>query len=306
MCTIRYWNVTTRSLLALFLGASLLPAPLFSREDPPPPASPSTGAADPLLHRVIEKQKENDRALFLYERIERLEKRKTAADPLPYEVKIVRVVPAGTGAAHIPVNAEGQPQNLSVYRSELEKLLKSLTWAADTGRAQHDAYEKIARKQKERDDLIDATRDAFLFTFLAREPRGERMLTKYRMEPNPAFRPTSRFTSIYPKVRGFVWVDEAAGQLARLEGEVTEDISVGLFLGKIYKGSHFFQERFEVAPGLWLPGYSQYDFDGRKLFSTFSVHERTYVTNYRRIGPPAEAVLAIRAELASSTSSLHP
>jgi hypothetical protein len=108
---------------------------------------------------------------------------------------------------------------------------------------------------------------------------------------------TSRFSSIFPKVRGFVWVDEASGELARIDCEVTEDISVGLFLGKIYKGSHFMQERYEFLPALWLTSFSQYDFDGRKLFSSFSVHERTFYSNYRYIGPPKEALAAIRQEL---------
>src|SRR5713226_4699472 len=268
--------MSLKSLLGIAAAAFLLgQAPFASPDDPPPPPAESrTAAGDPLFVRVISNQKDNDRALFLYERIERLEKRKSASDPQPYEVKITRVVPAGTGSAHIPVTDEGRPLDATAYRAELLKLEKSLVWAADTGRPQRDAYDKITRKQKERDDLIDATRTAFLFTFLDREPRGDRILAKYRMEPNPAFKPTSRFTSIYPKVRGFVWIDETSGQIARLEGEITDDISVGLFIAKVYKGSHFFQERYEVVPGLWLPTYSQYDFDGRKFFSVFSVHER--------------------------------
>jgi len=82
---------------------------------------------------------------------------------------------------------------------------------------------------------------------------------------------------------------EDAEQLARIEGEVTEDISVGLFLGKIYKGSHFMQERYEVAPGLWLASFSQYDFDGRKLFSGFSVHERTFIRTTGTSAPQRSA-----------------
>ena len=117
------------------------------------------------------------------------------------------------------------------------------------------------------------------------------------MDPNPAFKPTSRFTSIFPKVHGFIWIDEASSELARIEGEVTDDISVGLFLGKIYKGSHFMQERYEFRPRLWLVSFSQYDFDGRKIFSGFSIHERTFYSNYRYIGPPKEALAAIRQEL---------
>jgi hypothetical protein len=58
------------------------------------------------------------------------------------------------------------------------------------------------------------------------------------------------------------------------------------------------QDRYEVAPGLWLPSFTQFDFDGRKFFSNFAVHEKTYYSEYKRIGPPAEAIPQIQAELA--------
>jgi hypothetical protein len=250
-----------------------------------------------LFDRVIENQKKNDAAMDLYERIERVESRKTNGETQTAEVKIARVVPAGTGAAHLPVGPDGKAVDAAAYRVELEKLEKSLVWAADSGRAQHDAYEKIAKKRKEREDLIGAARIAFLFTFLNREERGGRTLLKYRMTPNPAFKPTTRSTSVYTRVKGMVWIDQESGELARIEGEVTEDISLGLFLARVYKGSHFMQERYEMAPGLWLPTFSQYDFDGRKFFASFSVHDRTFYSNYRLVGTPKEALELVRGEL---------
>jgi hypothetical protein len=57
------------------------------------------------------------------------------------------------------------------------------------------------------------------------------------------------------------------------------------------------QERYEVQPGMWQPTFSQYDFEGRKLISAFSVHERSFYSNYRYIGPPKEALEVIRKEL---------
>src|SRR5207249_5875568 len=58
----------------------------------------------------------------------------------------------------------------------------------------------------------------------------------------------------------------ASAKAARFEADVTEDISFGWFLEKIYKGSHFLQERYEFVPGLWLFSFSQYVFAGRKFF----------------------------------------
>src|ERR1700675_3854165 len=250
-----------------------------------------------LFDRVVENQKKSDAAMDLYERLERVEIHKVNGENQSTEVKVSRVVPAGTGAAHLPMGTDGKISTQNAYRVELKKIEKSVVWAAETGRTQRDAYEKIAKKRREREELIGAARAAFLFTFMGSEQRDGHVLLKYRMDPNPAFKPNSRATSVYPRVRGTVWVDEATGEMARIEGEVTDDISLGLFLAKVYKGSRFMQERYEMVPGIWLPSFSQYDFDGRKFLSNFSLHERTFYSNYRRVGAPKEALELVRAEL---------
>jgi hypothetical protein len=292
--------------IAILLACLLAPFSGILLAQDAPPATPLQSEADELrslLDRVIANQKKNDLAQFNYERLERLETQKGNPGSQPPEVKTTRAIPAGTGTDRIPVGPDGKPVDAAVYRAELEKLERTLSWASQDGRAQRDAYDKIAKKQKERADLIDATRNAFLYTFITREPRGDRILSKFRMLPNPAFKPNSRATAIFPKVRGYLWIDEDAAQLARAEIEVTDDISIGGFLAKVYKGSHLMQERYEMAPGLWFATYAQYDFDGRRLFVSFAIHERTHYSQYRRIGPPKEALQAIRAELGKSSSA---
>jgi hypothetical protein len=291
-------RASTLFLCAAFLCVSTVCLSTTAAQAPvdSSPAAQSDDEKRAMLGRVIANQKKNDAAEMVYERIERKEIRKSPG--APPEIKISRVVPAGTGVAHIPLGPDGKPTDANQYRTELEKLEHSLAWAAEEGRAQHDAYEKIAKKQKDRGELIEATRSAFVYVFVGREPRGDRMLSKYRMEPNPAYKPTSRSTAIFAKVRGYAWIDEEAGQLARVEVEVTDDIAIGGFLAKVYKGSHFMQERYEMAPGLWLPSFTQYDFDGRKFFSNFGVHEKTFYSSYKKVGTPAEAIPLIRAEIA--------
>jgi len=294
-------TMRARTFILIACLAPAFAAPSVAQDPAPTPAQTDADKSS-LLDRVLINQKMCDRALELYERVERVEQHKTSGDPSAADVKTSRVVPAGTGVDHIPIGPDGKPANADAYHTELVKLEKALSWAADDGHAQHDAYEKIAKKHKERDDLIDATRTAFIFTFVGQELRGDRMLSKYSMTPNPAFHPNSRSTAIFAKVRGFVWIDDQSNQLARVEGEVIEDISVGLFLAKVNKGSHFMQERYEFAPGLWFPSFSQYDFDGRKFFSSFSFHERTFYSKYRRIGPPKEALEAIRQDPTSDSA----
>jgi len=283
------------ALLSLALGADGAP------QSAVPDTTPAIGPAKPdLFKHIIANQKKGEAAMDLYERIERVETLKNSSDLAPASIKISRVIPSGTGMFRIPVGSDGKPKDSAAYRADLENLARALALLVNDGRSQREAVEKYAKKKKDRNDLIEATHSAFLFTLIANEQRGDRALSKYKMDPNPAFKPTTRFTSIFPKVRGLVWIDEASGELARIEGDVTEDISVGLFLGKIYKGSHFMQERYEFLPGLWLTSFSQYDFDGRRFFSSFSVHERTFYSNYRYIGPPKEALAAVRQELGNA------
>lgn len=278
------------------LSVLLLPV-LFAIGQTPAPTSPTT--SPDLFSPVVANQKKGEALLDEYERTQRIEKRHVgsagAADPAT--ITCFRLFPAGPAVDKIPLSADGKPTNPETYRSDLEKLEKYLLWAMEDGSAQKDAYARAEHKRKERFDLMDATHQAFLFTFEGTEKRAGRTLLRYSLTPNPAYRPTTRNTTIFTRVRGTLWIDQESSELAKIDGSVTEDISIALFLAKVYKGSHFMQERYEVAPGVWEATFEQYDFDGRKYLVPFSIHERTFYTDYKRVGPPKEAVEAVRAEL---------
>jgi hypothetical protein len=297
MCTFKRRYIVALGGLSALAGL-LAVSPCFGQgaQTEQPPADGATSGGD-MFSRVIANQKRMDMDLNAYERVERVEIRKTGSDPNPSEVKVWRVFPAGTGVSKIPLTAEAKPTSLEGYRAALEKLQKTLVWAAEMGPAQREAYAKVERRQKERNELIDSTRKAFLFTKLGEEKRGDRVLIKYEMARNPAFKPATRNEMLFSKVRGTLWIDKETLELAKIEGEVTEDITLALFLAKVYRGSYFMQERYEFAPGVWLPTYQQYDFDGRKFVVPFSIHERTFYAQYRRVGPPSEAVEIVRGEL---------
>ena len=260
------------------------------------PVNNPSGQTD-LFTEVIANQKQVDANLSLYERTERVEIRKSGSDPNPSDVKVWRIFPSGTGMSRIPLTLESKPTTTESYRAALEKLETTLIWAAQDGPAQREAYGKTERRRKERNDLIDSTRKAFFFTKDVEEMRGGRVLVKYDMTPNPAYKPVTRNEILFTRIRGTLWIDKESSQLAKVEGQVTEDISLALFLAKVYRGSYFMQERYELTPGVWLPTYQQYDFDGRKFLVPFYIHERSFYTNYHRVGPPREAVNVVRDEL---------
>ena len=269
--------------------------------------SPSTALQGPdLFSQAITQQKKSEIELDQLSRVQRIETRKPGGSSAAIETKVFLLFPNGTGVSKLPLNSEGKPLDSPAYRTELEKLEKYLSWIVQDGQPQREAFAKAERKRKERFDLIEATHQAFDFTLQGKETRGGRTLLRYSMVPRKNYKPTSRMTTLFTKVRGTIWVDEQSSQLAKVEGEVTEDISLALFLARVNKGSHFMQERYEVAPGVWEPTFEQYDFDGRKYFMSFSIHERTFYTDYKRVGPPRESVQFVRGELSKLPAENKP
>ena len=92
------------------LGLGLIAWPGFAQTRPSEQSAPEVSAGDAdLFSRVIANQKRVDAELNVYERVERVEIRKTGSDPNPSEVKVWRVFPAGTGMSKIPLTAEAKP-----------------------------------------------------------------------------------------------------------------------------------------------------------------------------------------------------
>ncbi len=290
-----YGGHKIRRSFAAFLASLALIAAAFAAQ-----RSDSSPTPSPMFAQVIAHLKEMELKLDVYERMQKVEYRKLGGDPTPYQVKVSRVFPSGTGVTRIPLSADGTPISESSYREDLEKLLAYLQWVSQPGSSQTEAFAKAEHKRKERHELMEMTQSAFVFTPDGEEMRGNRLLKKYLMKPNPDFKPTTRNGTIFKKVEGIVWIDQQSQELARIEGTVTDDITIAMFLAKVNKGSHFMQERYEVQPGFWAPTFEQYDFDGRKFLVSFNIHERTFFSNYRHVGPPAEAIAIVRDELSKT------
>ena len=291
--------VRSRAIRSGLLGlvlAAVGPCPGFAQKAIVDPRSTSIQSPD-LFAQVISQQKKSEAQLDQFSRIQRVESRKPGPSSTETDTRVFLLFPNGTGLSKLPLTAEGKPPDSTVYRGEMERLEKYLSWIVQDGQPQREAVAKAQKRRKDRFDLIEATHQAFTFTLEGKESRAGRTLLHYTFVPRKDYKPNSRMTTLFTKVRGTIWVDEESSQLAKVEGEVTEDISLALFLARVNKGSHFMQERYEVAPGIWEPTFEQYDFDGRKYFVSFSIHERTTYTDYKRVGPPRESLQLVRAEL---------
>jgi hypothetical protein len=290
----------TLALLGLLPAARLRSAPErlgSTGNDPPTPAE-----LHALIGRVLANQHADDQAIASYERIDHRMVREHPNAPILVEDKLLRVVPTGTGTVSVQIEDHGRPIDPALYHREMLDLEKALEDSADpdNARAREDR-ERFQQHVRERGQIVDAMFEAYRYTWLGRETRDGRVLLKFHMDPDPAYKPSSRFTEFLRHGAATVWVDEQAAQVVRIETELTSDVSfVGGVFGKVYRGGRMVLEQAEVQPGIWLPMSYQYDFVGRKLLFLFEIHERREESHYQRIGPPNEALIAIRRELSGN------
>jgi hypothetical protein len=251
-----------------------------------------------LIDRVIANQRSNDRMLEEYARTEHAVVHRNGKGGMAIDTTS-RVVPVGAGIAHVELDRNGQPADSSDVEQQWRGVAQALLQQSQAGEPRsRQAQDRGSKRKRERLEMIDAFGQAFLFHWAGRTTSGGRTLIQLTFDPNPAFRSSARFANLYAHTSGVVWIDESTSQLARAAAELTDDVTwaAGL-IAKLYKGGQFTYEQQELSPGLWAPAVYSYDFDGRKfLFGTLSEHERVDYRDYRRIGPPEEALGLIRRE----------
>jgi hypothetical protein len=274
-------------------------SPASNLNDPPPSPEEIRSRAKILLAN----QHANDRAIEEYERIERLSDRTAGINPRVLEDKEYRVVPNGFGTYKILLRQDGNRVSDADYRRELQRWEDVLELALNPSDSRaKDLDAKYEKKQHDRADMVDAMQDAFNPRWTGREIRNGHVCDVILLEPNPNFHPRSLLQDALTHVTVKIWVDCSTNQLVRGEASVIRDISVGGgIFGKLYRGGVFSMDQQEVAPGVWLPVRIQYDYTIRKFLFTSEEHQLMEASHYRRLGPPKDALDAVRSELAKST-----
>jgi hypothetical protein len=268
--------------------------------------APSPEQIHSLIMRAIENQHRDDQALEEFERTEHVITRKGENAEMVTDLT-ERIVPSGAGSVKLKMSENGVPVSPDLYRQELEFAVTTLGLAMHPNDRYKEDLAKFERRRHDHAELVDTSTKAFRATWAGRETRadsaGARTLMKFLLDPNPDYKPINRFAASFQHVHATLWVDEAQAQFARLEADIATDIPFGGGIaGKVYHGGHVVMVQEEVAPGIWLPTFYNYEVDGRKFMFAFGIHERTEITRYRRVGPPPQAIEIVRNELNNLTA----
>ena len=115
--------------------------------------------------------------------------------------------------------------------------------------------EKTARLRKDQENrsfLRDVV-EAFDFHLIGEEILGGRPAYVLQATPHPGYHAHGKYGKMFPKVEGELWVDKQDFGWIKVDGEVTQSFSMGLFLARVQRGSHIILEQTCVGDAVWVP-----------------------------------------------------
>jgi hypothetical protein len=121
-------------------------------------------------------------------------------------------------------------------------------------------------KEKQNRAFLREVPEAFDFRFLTEEVVNGRPAYVLACTPRPGFHSQTRFGRMFSKVRGKVWVDKQDLGWVKVDAQVMEPFSMGLFIARVLPGTHIFMEQTRVSDGVWLPKRIQIKAAAKILF----------------------------------------
>jgi hypothetical protein len=115
--------------------------------------------------------------------------------------------------------------------------------------------ERTARLEKEQENrsFIREVPAAFDFQLVGEDVVNGRPAYVLQATPRPGYQAQGKYSKIFSKVEGKLWIDKQDFGWVKVDGQVTQPISMGLFLARVLRGSHIVMEQTRVAEGTWLP-----------------------------------------------------
>jgi hypothetical protein len=122
------------------------------------------------------------------------------------------------------------------------------------------------RKDQENRSFLHEVLDAFDFHLIGEEVVGGRPAYVLQATPHPGYRAHGKYGKMFSKVEGKLWIDEQDFGWIKVDGEVTQSFSMGLFVARVQRGSHIIMEQASVGDAVWLPKRLEMRASARILF----------------------------------------
>jgi hypothetical protein len=145
--------------------------------------------------------------------------------------------------------------------------------------------EQVREQEEETTSLLQEVPKAFDFTLVGQEVIHGRVAYLLHATPRTGYQARGTYGKVFSKVEGTVWIDMQDLVWIKVDGQVIEPFSLGLFLVRLLRGSQVVIEQTRVDNRIWMPIRVEVRAAARVFLLKSLVIERvlTY-SDYRRAG----------------------
>ena len=139
----------------------------------------------------------------------------------------------------------------------------------DLDKLKHETADERAarlRNDQENRSFLSDLLEAFDFHLIGEETVGGRSAYVLQATPHPGYRTHGKYGKMFSKVEGKLWVDKQDFGWIKVDGEVTQSFSMGLFVARVQRGSHIIMEQTCVGNAVWVPRHLEMRASARILF----------------------------------------
>jgi hypothetical protein len=149
---------------------------------------------------------------------------------------------------------------------------------------------RLGKEQENRSFLRDVV-EGFDFCLLGEEVLGGRPTYVFQVMPHPGYHARGKYGKMFSKVEGKLWIDKSDFGWIKVEGQVTQSFSLGLFVARVQRGSRIVLEQKNVGDAVWVPQRLEVRASARILFLKSLAVER--ILTYSDYRPEADGPYSV-------------
>jgi hypothetical protein len=258
---------------------------LFAQGDTSPVKSQDRSSAPDarqIMEASIAAAQRDWKARLHYSYIERDEDRRRdlAGHVKSEDVKVSKTILVNGVPFEQLVERNGQPPSAGQERKQKRELDK-LKRETPEQRA-----ERLRKQEEENTSIVKEVPKAFDFQVIGEEAVNGRSAYVLQATPHPGYHAQGKYGSMFSKVAGKLWVDKQDLGWIKVDGQVIQPFSMGLFIVRLLRGSHITMEQTRVDDGIWMPERVEVRATARIFFVKSLVIDRVLTYSEYRLPQP--------------------
>ena len=145
------------------------------------------------------------------------------------------------------VERNGHPPSAEEERKQREDLDKL------KGEPPEQRAVRLHKQDEDNTSIIQEVPKAFDFQLVGEDVVNDRRAYVLQATPHPGYQAQGKYGKMFSKVAGKLWVDQQDLGWIKVEGQVIQPFSLGLFLVRLLPGSQIKMEQTRVDNGIWMP-----------------------------------------------------